>query len=249
MRGAAPPRQAPDPPHLRLVAWNCCTGPLERKLARLAALAPDLAVIPECPRLPQSPGSHVWIGHNPRKGLGVIARPPWRIRRATRRTNLPRYLLPLRVTGPESFLLWAVWACHDGADRYVRGTHRAVASSRRLIGSAPTVMLGDFNSNAIWDHEHPAGLSHSALVRVLDGLGLVSAYHDHSGEPHGQERRPTFYEYRHAHRPYHLDYCFLPHAWAGRVTGVEVGAHAEWAGSSDHMPLIVDVAAPGADRM
>lgn len=227
---------------MRLVAWNCCMGPLDRKLTALRTLAPDIAVLPECPRLPRSPGSTCWIGANPHKGLGVLARPPWRITRATRRTNLPRYVLPLRVTGPESFLLWAVWACHHEADIYVRGTHRAVDSSRRLLGSGPNVILGDFNSNAIWDREHPADESHSALVRKLAALGLSSSYHAHFAEPHGAESRPTFFEYRHEHRPYHIDYCFVPTAWVGRITSVAVGVHTEWARSSDHMPLIVDLA-------
>src|SRR5512147_2277805 len=141
---------------VRLVAWNCCMGPLERKLTALGALAPDIAVLPECPHLPRLPGSTFWTGANPHKGLGVIARPPWRITRATRRRDLPRYIRPLRVSGPESFLLWAVWACDNGTDRYVRGTHRAVDSFKRLLGSGPSVLLGDFNSNSIWDREHPA---------------------------------------------------------------------------------------------
>lgn len=230
---------------MRLVAWNCCGGPLERKLAALELLAPDIAVIPECPRLPPSRGHTFWIGSNPRKGLGVVARPPWRISRATRRRDLPSYVHPLRVTGPESFLLWAVWACNIGADRYVRGTHRAIDTSRRLFRSGPSVMLGDFNSNAIWDREHPADRSHSALVAKLAELGLASSYHAHHREPHGAESRPTFFEYRHAHRPYHIDYCFLPASWSGRIAGVTVGAHADWAQQSDHMPIIVDLAAAG----
>jgi hypothetical protein len=217
-------------------------GPLERKLAALDFLAPDIAVLPECPRLPPSPGSTFWIGSNPHKGLGVIARPPWRITSATRRHDLPRYVHALRVSGPESFLLWAVWACNHGADRYVRGTHRAVDSSRRRLGVGPNVMLGDFNSNAIWDREHPADRSHSGLVDKLDKLGLTSSYHAHFREQQGAESRPTFFEYRHAHRPYHIDYCFLPAAWVGRITSVVVGVHAEWAEHSDHMPLVVDLA-------
>jgi hypothetical protein len=35
---------------VRLVTWNCCSGPLDRKLSDLATLAADIAVVPECPR-------------------------------------------------------------------------------------------------------------------------------------------------------------------------------------------------------
>lgn len=216
-------------------------GPLERKLAALEALEPDIAVIPECPRLPTSPGTAFWLGTNPHKGLGVLTRPPWRIARATRRRNLPRFVEPLQVSGPVSFVLWAVWACNHGEDRYVRGIHRAIDACAGLFATGPALMLGDFNSNAIWDHEHPEDRSHSALVRRLEGLGLTSSYHAHYGEQHGSETRPTFFEYRHAHRPYHIDYCFLPRTWTERISGVTLGAHSEWARRSDHMPLIVDL--------
>lgn len=226
---------------MRLVAWNCCRGPLAKKLAALEPLAADIAVVPECPELPASRGSTYWVGANARGGLGVIAKPPWRIAAATRRRDLPRWIHPLKVSGPEEFVLWAVWACNVGVDRYVEGIHRAVDGGKRLFGRGPNVMLGDFNSNSIWDHQHDPEMSHSGLVRKLDRLGLASSYHVHFDEKHGAESRPTFFEYRHAHRPYHIDYCFLPHAWARRIERVTVGAHAEWAKTSDHMPLVVDL--------
>lgn len=168
-------------------------------------------------------------------------RSPWRIVRRARAAGLPRYLQPLHIDGPVPFVLWAVWACSVGSDRYVRGVHRALDEFARLIARHPTVMLGDFNSNTFWDDEHPADRSHSALVRRLAELGMESAYHRHAGEPQGGESAPTFFEYRHAHRPYHLDYCFLPKAWMPRVRRVDIGAHADWAHLSDHMPLTVEV--------
>jgi endonuclease/exonuclease/phosphatase family metal-dependent hydrolase len=198
-------------------------------------------VIPECPVLPKAAGATFWTGVNRHKGLGVLVRPPWRIVRRARAADLPRYLQPLHIDGPEPFVLWAVWACHVGVDRYVRGVHRALDDFARLLAKYPTVMLGDFNSNTFWDAEHPEDRSHSALVRRLADAGLVSAYHHHRGEAQGKETVPTFFEYRHAHRPYHIDYCFLPAAWAPRMRRVTVGAHAEWAGLSDHMPLCVEL--------
>jgi endonuclease/exonuclease/phosphatase family metal-dependent hydrolase len=72
---------------------------------------------------------------------------------------------------------------------------------------------------------------------------LTSVYHEHHGETHGAETRPTYFLYRHRHRPYHLDYCFLPTAWMPRVTQVEVGTHEAWSRWSDHMPLTVEVRA------
>jgi len=107
------------------------------------------------------------------------------------------------------------------------------------------VLLGDFNSNTIWDAEHPSDRSHSALVRYLRGMGLVSAYHSRYAEEQGRETRPTFFLYRHQQRPYHIDYCFLPATWLGRMRDVTVGGHGVWASKSDHMPLTVDVGPVG----
>ncbi len=199
-------------------------------------------MVPECPRLIRRPGEVAWIGKNPRRGLGVLAGAPWRLERIPIPRRLPRLVLPLLITGPTTFLLLAIWAQKDPVHPYVRGMHRALRACEPLIARYPTVLLGDFNSNSIWDHEHPEGRSHSALVSRLGDLGLVSAYHAHFGEAQGRESQPTFYLYRHQTRPYHIDFCFVPEAWLGRVRGVTIGTHAAWAGISDHMPLVVEVA-------
>ncbi|MGH7732629.1 MAG: hypothetical protein ACREOE_02735 [Gemmatimonadales bacterium] len=148
------------------------------------------------------------------------------------------------MRGPLSFLLIAVWAKNEGKDRYVRGVVRGIRQLRRHIRREPTVVLGDLNSNAIWDDEHPPGWNHSGLVELLGGLGLTSAYHHWHREAHGAERRPTFFEYRHAHRPYHLDYCFLPHPWLAHLKRLHLGPFARWTQWSDHLPLICDLALP-----
>lgn len=227
---------------MRLATWNCCAGPLERKLAAAASLSADLLVIPECPALPRTGPRHVWAGTNPRKGLAVIAGDGYRLRRVPRRTPLPEFVVPLMVEGPTPFLLLAVWMKGAGPHRYVRGLHRAIEGCRRLIAKHPTVVLGDFNSNAIWDEEHPEGLSHSALVSRLDALGLESAYHRARGEAHGAEREATFYFYRRRTIPYHLDYCFLPRTWGPRLRQVTVGGWKEWRSLSDHVPLVAELA-------
>lgn len=221
---------------MRLTTWNCCTGPLERKLAALRTLRSDIAVVPECPQLPSGPQCY-WLGENPRKGLAILTRAPWVVAPVPLSRRLPRYVQPLEVSGPDSFLLVAVWAMNVGRDRYVRGLHRAIDRVAGLIASRPTVIMGDFNANTIWDHEHPDPLCFSALADKLGRLGLVSAYHAHRAEAHGSESRATFYFYRHRHRPYHIDYCFIPQGWLPRLEKVAVGRHAKWFRHSDHVPV------------
>jgi endonuclease/exonuclease/phosphatase family metal-dependent hydrolase len=130
-----------------------------------------------------------------------------------------------------------VWACNDGENRYVRGIHRAIELCGDLFSSGPNLMLGDFNSNTFWDEDNPPDRNHSALVKKLGDLGLVSAYHAYFQEEQGSETRPTYFQYRHRHRPYHIDYCFVPQAWAPRIASVTLGRHFKWRRWSDHMPL------------
>jgi hypothetical protein len=226
---------------MRLATWNCCAGPLVTKLSALARLGADVAVVPESPKLTSESNRERWFGDNPRKGLAVLTAPDFELTRVDTGFNLPRYVVPLQVRGPCSFLLLAVWAQNDGVDRYVRGLVRAVDLCEPLIISQPTVMLGDFNSNTTWDDEHPKDRNHTALVERLSSLGLFSAYHAYYGEDHGAETRPTFFEYRDEHRPYHIDFCFVPNSWRTALRNVAVGTFAEWSGISDHMPLLLDI--------
>lgn len=164
----------------------------------------------------------------------------YRLRALPAITDVPKFVFPVEVTGPQSFTLLAVWSKGKQRYRYVMGIVKAVQAYRDLIESAPTVVNGDFNSNAIWNTWHPEGLNHAALVALLDSHGLVSSYHHFFGEPQGAETRPTCYLLWKEHRPYHIDYCFIPRAWASRIQRVEVGAYEEWRQHSDHRPLLVD---------
>lgn len=82
--------------------------------------------------------------------------------------------------------------------------------------------------------------THCELLKKLERLGLVSAYHILRGERHGQEVTPTQYMYRHLANPYHLDYAFVSQALT-RSCELLIGNPGEWLTKSDHMPLILTV--------
>ena len=52
---------------MRLATWNCCGGPLEKKLAAARALEADITVVPELPALPREDGHARWLGGAARK--------------------------------------------------------------------------------------------------------------------------------------------------------------------------------------
>jgi hypothetical protein len=241
------PGEAPTPANrtLRLVTWNCCCGPFAKKVPLLDRLLPDIAVLQECPRPAATSDQRLWFGDNPNKGLLVQAYGDYRLRELPTAPEVPNFVIPVAVSGPTEFNLLAAWTKLQAPYRYVRAAVKAVDLYRELFLAAPTVLMGDLNSNTIWDAEHPAHLNHSALVSQLEELGLVSAYHHHYHEVHGRETRATFHLYRRESHPFHIDYCFIPQAWADRIAAVELGPFEAWRQFSDHRPLLVDLATGG----
>ena len=227
---------------MRLVTWNCCRGPLEKKASLLEALSPDIAVLQECAKPAVESDACLWFGDNPRQGIAVVAKEPYRVQRIEPRKRVPKYIVPVAVSGPVAFTLLAVWSKGAQTYSYVEAVIRAARMYRPLIEASPTVLIGDLNSNVFWDSEHKPGWNHSALVAQLARMDLVSAYHEFHDEDHGRETKPTYYFLWKEDRPYHLDYCFLPREWMKRVCQVEIGSYDEWRSHSDHRPLLVDIA-------
>lgn len=226
---------------MHLVTWNSCRGAYAKKAPLLDVLAPDIAVIQECSRPAIESETCLWFGDNPRQGIAIRATPPYRVRRLPALEGVPKYVVPISVEGPLEFTILAVWTKGNQTYNYVEAVVQAVGMYRGLITKSPTVLVGDLNSNVIWDATHHRELNHSALVTLLDTLGLVSAYHTFHGELPGRETRPTFYFHWKEERPYHIDYCFIPKTWVKHVRRVEIGEYEEWRQHSDHRPLLVEV--------
>jgi hypothetical protein len=231
---------------VRIVVWNCRMG-FAKKRGFIDKLRPDIAVIPECSRdsilaCKEYGFAACWWGDNKNKGLGVLAANPWTLDAARRPTQ--KWIAPVRVHGPLSFLLIAVWACPVGVTKernYIGQIFEAVTRHPRWFADKqPVVICGDFNSNAIWDHGRKR--NHSAVVKLLRDRNLLSAYHAFFSEEQGQETRSTYYFWHRKERCFHIDYVFVPDSWALRVRAVEVGTYEQWRPTSDHVPLVVDVA-------
>lgn len=222
---------------MRVVVWNCCRGPLSRKLAYLDELNADVAIVPECPRPGfGNPALHAWCGAKETQGLAVFARSPYSLEPLSAVDGIPPYVMPVRVDGPRSFSLLAVWTQKEAG--YVRGMEQVLSGYADLFSGGPVVVAGDLNSNAIWNRKD-RGYNHSDLVGELADLGLVSGYHAYFGEEHGQESRPTHHWRRNPEAPYHIDYCFVPSGWIEELECVEVLDLPEGSRLSDHLPLVV----------
>jgi hypothetical protein len=230
---------------MRLVTWNCCRGSYAVKASHLDPIGADIAVIQECEQPATESDRCVWFGDNPGQGILVLAAPGYALRRLPILDDVPKFAVPVGVSGPMGeFTLFAVWSKKNARHPYIQGVVRAVELYRERFAHSRCVLMGDLNSNVIWDQRHPKELNHSALVQLLGSLGLVSAYHGFFEEAHGEETRPTYYFRWSETAPFHIDYCYVPAAWSPYISRVDVGGYAEWKTYSDHRPLIVDVGLP-----
>jgi exonuclease III len=226
---------------MRIATWNCCRGSLAKKFPLLNRFSPDIAVIQECSKPQQENDQCLWFGDNPRQGIAIVARDPYRLRPLPHFSDVPKYAVPIEIVSQDPFILLAIWSKGRQKYSYVEAVVRAVEIYRDVLATAPSVVIGDFNSNAIWDDDYSSESSHSALVAKLAGIGMVSCYHEYFKLPHGREQHPTHYFRWNEKTPYHIDYAFVPQKWSHKIKRVTVGSYKEWKDSSDHRPLILEM--------
>lgn len=233
---------------MNLIAWNCNMA-FRKKAQYIQALSPDIAVISECEN-PEKlkfldgiklPSDILWYGANPNKGLGVFSFGDYRFKLLECHNPTFKNILPIAVTGGKiDFTLFAIWA-NNPADKegaYVTQIWKAINYYEDLIKETKTILIGDFNSNTIWDKPRRAE-NHTAVVNKLAEKNIFSTYHKYFNQIQGKEEHPTWYLYRHENKPYHLDYCFASNDFMEVLESVEVGSYKDWTLYSDHKPLII----------
>ena len=184
-----------------------------------------------------------WYSDGGKKGLGLFSYTNYKFELLPNFNPEFRYILPFRVTGNgQTFTFFAIWAMNNKEKRearYIRQIWLALKHYNELLGNS-TILIGDFNSNKIWDYKDRVG-SHSDVVNQLAGKNIHSLYHKHFDIEQGKELNPTFFLQKNKNKPYHIDYCFASADIADRVTEVHIGAYENWIGLSDHSPLIITI--------
>ena len=211
---------------------------------------PDILIVPECEHPDKlkfntdtpKPTQTLWFGENQNKGLAVFSYSNFKFKVLDVHNEDFKMIIPIAVTGGKfDFNLFAVWAYNpnDRDGRYITQVWKAVNHYDKLIRDNPTIVIGDFNSNTIWDYKKHRLGNHSLVVEALEEKGVFSTYHSHHKQVQGKEEHPTLYMYRHKDKPYHIDYCFASSKFIDKLENVEVGKHEEWTKYSDHNPVIV----------
>lgn len=226
---------------MRIVAWNCCRGPIPKKIAALEALQPDVAVIAEALAPDKESDQLLWFPSNAsRLGIQVRAFGTHTLRRL-KRAELPNCVVPVRVNGAVPFNLLAVWTWP--APSYTKAFLNGLSAYARLLQRGPTVVAGDFNGSPAFDKPTQRIKWWTDGFSRLHDAGLVSAYHQFNGVAFGGEAHATHHFLRKPERPFHIDFCFVPRSWAEKRLVAQIAAGPEWCALSDHFPLVVDTEA------
>jgi exonuclease III len=250
---------------MKILTWNC-NGALRNKTAAIDRLGADVLIIQECKNPAESTkdyqtwagADYLWVGESRHKGLGVFPKNGHTVRGLNWQgnfripgvpskspalnwsTNDLKLFMPFVVNGEISIL--GVWTKADKSNEifgYVGQLWKYLQIHRRDLSSGKTLVVGDFNSNAIWDKPE-RWWNHSDVTKELKDIDLESIYHIQFNEAYGKESKPTFFLHRHKNRPYHIDYAFASSDLQSKCK-LEIGSYDEWISFSDHMPLCLAI--------
>ena len=231
---------------MRVVSWNACMK-FREKVKFIAPFEPDIVVVLEAENLERLAGADLsawphrhWVGDIPFKGLLVMSKAAYPLSVFPDYDESLRYILPLRVGGVGADLtLLAAWTQRDARGHY---TVDPMGAINRYLGDhdGPAILIGDLNSNAMWDGNHRRAVTHTQIVKRLEALGMVSVYHLTKAETQGAETTATHAFRRDRGNLFHVDYCFASRSLLGPGAAMLVPPVEDWIAYSDHGPLVFD---------
>lgn len=233
---------------MKVITWNCNMA-FRKKADFILTFQPDILIVPECEHPDKlkfsedtpKPSDILWFGSNQNKGLGIFSYSKYKFKLLKNHNAELKMIIPIAVTGGHfDFTLFAIWANNpnDPDGQYVEQIWKALKYYEKQLTNKKAMLVGDFNSNTIWDKKRREG-NHSTVVKFLADKGIISSYHAFHQQMQGKEQHPTIYLYRHKDKPYHIDYCFVSDHFANRIESVEIGDYDNWMRYSDHTPLMV----------
>lgn len=222
---------------MKIVSWNC-NGKFRKKFKEIIKFNADIYVIQECENPNFYKGSdyysfaanYIWVGDSKNKGLGIFADSSIGLYRNNWDSDSLRYFISVNIN--HKFDLVGVWACKPYIEEYYK--YQSIHIDKY---NDNTILIGDFNSNKIFDKKHK-DKNHTNTIKLLEEKGLISAYHYIYSDNQGEEKINTFYMYRHLDKGFHLDHCFVH---KDKIINFEVADSKDWLNYSDHIPIILEI--------
>lgn len=220
---------------MRIVFWNC-NGGFRNKYQYITQLKADLYIIAEVepfkkiinPRFTQEVMDKAYLSFpNDKKGLLAFTCGNERILPLSWDNFRMRYFLPFTFNGKKIVGIWA-------KDNYIEDEYLYAKFHLQEMKNA--ILIGDFNSNVIWDKHH-GYRTHTDFNDLMYSINHISAYHHQNNEPFGKETQPTFFMYHKLDRPYHIDYTYVPKTAEYTISFGDIS----YSKHSDHLPIILDI--------
>lgn len=222
---------------MKILTYNIGLSSQE-KIDKILKNEADVYVLPEmaCKAQVKLPDSYKmeWMGDFPHKGLGVI----WR---SEMKAEVPgwfnpkhQYFLPLLIDGKLILASWPTTTEQNKPMKYPQIAMIALEEYAPYSREYPTVITGDMNCYKGQSGE-TRQYSIQAILSFLENMGLVSAYHDRTGEALGCETKATYYHQFKENMPFFLDYTF---------TNISVKSYrlGKWDRMlSDHVPHFIEI--------
>ena len=149
---------------MKIVTWNC-NGALRKKLDALKALNADICIIQECEDPSKSTDTvyqewaqySCWIGDRKDRGLAIISKNDIGLQTLGWPSNGCKLFLPCSTHLGLNIL--GVWTKSSSvrSKAYIGQLWNYLKFNEAALTSAPVMIAGDFNSNALWDQRYPRG--------------------------------------------------------------------------------------------
>ncbi|MBF0476567.1 MAG: endonuclease/exonuclease/phosphatase family protein [Deltaproteobacteria bacterium] len=239
---------------MRLISWNCSRA-FRKKAARLIELKPDVIVVPECenPAVCKSRGwldgctAWKWVGADNNRGLGIFFYHEVEIQDCCWFDPEIKLIKPYTVRDKHTeYVIIPVYANNRYDDdrsmrkfRYIGQVWKFLEKYQDRLSDSETLMVGDFNSNTIWDKPRRRW-NHSHIVNILRENKMESLYHYHNNIEQGKEYEKTLYFRKKQNNGYHIDYIFGSPRFRDALISFTIGNYEDWIDLSDHCPIICD---------
>ncbi|MEH7388640.1 endonuclease/exonuclease/phosphatase family protein [Bacillus sp. JJ1521] len=232
---------------MKILTWNAAMK-FREKIGEVLPLSPDILVIPECEapekweksKFKDEAKQFLWFGHNRSKGIGILSlNPLYKLELNPIYNQEFKYIVPIIVNGDnEEFNLIAVWSqfTEKRYYSYIGQIYLALKYYYEILNK-PSLIIGDWNSNVIFDSIKRVG-THSDVLTLLKKFDIHSLYHSYFNEEQGSESLATHYFRKDLNNPFHIDYIFASRYFINRLELLQVGESIDWIKFSDHMPLM-----------